>query len=145
MALDHGSRRIGVAVADDQIGMPFARPAIRRRGGAGDLDAVLALVSAEQADLVVLGLPLNADGSEGPQAAVVRRFGKQLSEAGLEVAYADERLTSWQAERELAERGRRADRASGELDSLAARLILQEYLAARITPTTTDPSREEPE
>lgn len=145
MALDHGSRRIGVAVADEEIGMPFARPAIRRRGGAVDMDAVLALVAAEQAELVVLGLPLNADGSEGPQAAAARRFGAQLSDAGLQVAYADERLTSWQAERELGERGRRADRASGELDSLAARLILQEYLAARITPTTTDPSREEPE
>jgi len=128
LGLDHGSRRIGVAVADTATGMAFARPAIRRRGTALDLDTITALVRDEEAELVVLGLPRNMDGSEGSQAAAARDFGEQLAAIGLQVAYVDERLTSWQAAEQLAAEGRRPRRGSGELDSAAARLILQEYL-----------------
>jgi putative Holliday junction resolvase len=134
VALDHGSRRIGVAVGDTETGMAFARPAIQRRNLAVDLDSVAALVRDEEAAGVVLGLPRNMDGSEGPQAASARRFGEQLTAMGLEVRYVDERLTSWQAEELMADEGRRARRASGELDSAAARLILQEYLDAIPSP-----------
>jgi len=108
--------------------MAFARPAIRRRGTALDLDTITALVRDEEAELVVLGLPRNMDGSEGSQAAAARDFGEQLAAIGLQVAYVDERLTSWQAAEQLAAEGRRPRRGSGELDSAAARLILQEYL-----------------
>lgn len=131
VALDHGSRRIGVAIGDTRTGMAFARPAVRQRNVAVALDTVSALLRDEEAELVVLGLPLNMDGSEGPQAAAARAFGQRLAEAiGLEIAFVDERLTSWQAAEQLAAEGRRADRASGEVDSAAARMILQEYLDA---------------
>jgi len=90
LGLDHGSRRIGVAVADTATGMAFARPAIRRRGTALDLDTITALVRDEEAELVVLGLPRNMDGSEGSQAAAARDFGEQLAAIGLQVAYVDE-------------------------------------------------------
>jgi putative Holliday junction resolvase len=131
LGLDHGSRRIGVAVADSETGLAFVRPAIRRRRGVTDLEAVAALAQDEHADRVVLGLPRNMDGSEGPAAAAVRRFGARLAAIGLDVDYADERLTSWQAaDDRSATGGRRLDRRTGELDSLAARIILQEYLAA---------------
>lgn len=136
VALDHGSRRIGVAIGDTRTGMAFARPAVRQRNEAVALDTVSALLRDEEAELVVLGLPLNMDGSEGPQAAAARAFGERLaSAAGLEVVLVDERLTSWQAAEQLAAEGRRADRASGEVDSAAARMILQEYLdALPVTP-----------
>lgn len=130
LGLDHGSRRIGVAVADTETGLAFVRPAIRRRRGVTDVEAVTALAKDERADRVVLGLPRNMDGSEGPAAAAVRRFGARLAAIGLDVDYADERLTSWQAADEQAAARRRSDRRTGELDSLAARIILQEYLAA---------------
>ncbi|HYM53631.1 MAG TPA: Holliday junction resolvase RuvX [Candidatus Dormibacteraeota bacterium] len=131
LGLDHGSRRVGVAVGDTATGMAFARPAIRRRGGAADLDdAIATLARGEGAELVVLGLPRNMDGSEGPQAAVARAFGERLVAIGLEVVYVDERLTSWEAGERLAASGARPTRRSGELDSAAARLILQEYLDA---------------
>jgi putative Holliday junction resolvase len=139
MALDHGSRRIGVAVGDSVTGMAFARPAIQRRNQAVDFDTISALARDEEAELVVVGLPRNMDGSEGPQAAAARRFGEQLVAIGLQVAYVDERLTSWQATEQLAAEGRRARRQSGEVDSAAARLILQEYLDA-LPPTL--PSQE---
>ena len=140
IGLDHGSRRIGVAVGSEETGQAFARPALQRRNEAGDLAALAALAKSEGATLVVLGLPRNMDGSEGPQAAAARAFGGQLSAIGLDVVFVDERLSSWQAGEELATEGRRVSRASGVRDSAAARLILQEYLdvrAARARPQET--------
>jgi putative Holliday junction resolvase len=137
LGLDHGSRRVGVAVGDTATGMAFARPAIRRRGGATDLDAIAALARDEEIKSVVLGLPRNMDGSEGPQAAAARAFGERLAAIGLEVVYVDERLTSWEAGERLAAAGARPNRRSGELDSAAARLILQEYLDACARPGAT--------
>jgi putative Holliday junction resolvase len=131
IGLDHGSRRIGVAVADDETGQAFPRPALLRRGAAADMVEIAALAQAEGTKLVVLGLPRNMDGSEGPQAAQARAFGSQLSAIGLEVTFVDEQLTSWQAGEHLAAAGRRPDRRSGEKDSAAACLILQEWLDRR--------------
>jgi putative Holliday junction resolvase len=134
IGLDHGSRRVGVAVGDTETGMAFARPAIQRRAGSVDLDAIAALARHEGADRIVLGLPRNMDGSEGPQAAAARAFGERLVGIGLAVAYVDERLTSWEAGERLVATGRKPSRSSGELDSAAARLILQEYLDACARP-----------
>jgi putative holliday junction resolvase len=131
IGLDHGAKRIGVAVGDTETGMAFARPAIHRRSLAVDLHEVEQIAWGEGAELVVVGLPLNMDGSEGAQAASARAFGDGLAENGLRVAYQDERLSSWEAGERLRESGRRPARASGELDSTAARLILQQYLDAR--------------
>ncbi len=134
LALDHGSRRIGVAIGDTKTGMAFSRPAVQRRNEQRDLDVIADLCRTEGAMLVILGLPLNMDGSEGPQAAAVRSFGTGLVRIGLEVVYQDERLTSWEARERLAAVGRRPRRGTGELDSTAARLILQQYLDARRPP-----------
>jgi putative Holliday junction resolvase len=134
IALDHGARRIGVAIADTDTGMAFAREAIRRRNLDHDLALIRELCSREGTNLVVVGLPLNMDGTEGDQAAAARRFGDTLVGIGLEVVYEDERLTSWEAGRHLADAGRHPPRRTGELDSTAARLILQQYLDARRTP-----------
>jgi len=130
IGLDHGTRRIGVAVGDTETGMAFERPAIHRQSLAVDLHEVEQLAWAEGAELIVVGLPLNMDGSEGDQAAAARGFGDGLTENGLRVAYEDERLSSWAAGEEHRESGRRPQRRSGELDSTAARLILQQYLDA---------------
>ena len=131
IALDHGERRIGVALADRETGMAFARPAIRRRRLEAILTEVAELCAREGAELVVIGLPRNMDGSEGVQAQRARAFGEALAARGLRVVYEDERLSSWDATQRLAAAGRRPSRASGELDSAAARLILQQYLDAR--------------
>ena len=131
IGLDHGSRRIGVAVGDTETGMAFARPAIVRRNLAADLAVIESLATSESAELLVIGLPLNMDGSEGDQATTARTFGERLVALGMRVAYEDERLSSWEAGERLTEAGRRPRRESGELDSTAARLILQQYLDAR--------------
>ncbi|MGZ8512470.1 MAG: Holliday junction resolvase RuvX [Candidatus Limnocylindria bacterium] len=134
IGLDHGSRRIGVAVGDTETGIAFARPAVRTRSSAAAAEAVRRLADDEHATTVVIGLPYLTDGSEGQQAALVRAFGERLRRIGLDVAYEDERLSSWAAGQGLAEGGRRPSRESGEIDSAAARLILQQYLDARPSP-----------
>jgi putative Holliday junction resolvase len=134
LGLDHGKRRIGVAVADSETGMAFARKAIQRRNLDHDLALVRELCTSEGVEQVVIGLPLNMDGTEGPQAARARAFGERLTAIGLDVVFEDERLSTWEAAVRLADAGRRPSRASGELDSAAARLILQQYLSARHRP-----------
>ena len=131
IGLDHGSRRIGVAVGETETGMAFARDAILRRNLAADIETIRSMAEREDAALVVIGLPINMDGSEGEQAASARRFGERLVAIGMTIAYEDERLSSWEAGEQLSEAGRRPRRESGELDSTAARVILQQYLDAR--------------
>jgi putative holliday junction resolvase len=134
IGIDHGSRRIGIAVGDTETGLAFARPALRTRAQATAADAVKRLADEEGAATVVIGLPYRMDGSEGRQAAVVRAFGELLRRIGLEVVYEDERLSSWAAGQGLAEGGRWPRRDSGDVDSAAARLILQQYLDAHPPP-----------
>ena len=133
IGLDHGSRRIGVAIGDTETRLAFARPAIQRSNAEEDIRAIGQLAQSEGAAVVVLGLPRNMDGSEGQQAAAARDFGEQLAATGLVVELQDERLTSWQAAEQIGPR-RGRERRSGELDSAAARLILQEYLDADARP-----------
>lgn len=141
IGIDHGSRRIGLAVGSEETGQAFARPALQRRRQSSDLEQIAELARAEGASRVVVGLPRNMDGSEGEQAAAARAFGAQLGAIGLEVAFVDERLTTWEAGERLAAAGRRPTRASGEKDSAAARLILQEYLDARARPARPQETR----
>ena len=131
IGLDHGRRRIGVAVGDTETGMAFARAAIIRRNLETDLAAIENLAGLESAELVIIGLPLNMDGTEGVQAGAARAFGERLVARGTQIAFEDERLSSWEAGERLLEAGIRPRRESGELDSTAARLILQQYLDAR--------------
>jgi putative holliday junction resolvase len=145
IGLDHGARRIGIAIGDTETGMAFARPALQRRNLDHDLALVGELCTSEGAGLVVIGLPLNMDGSEGGQAAAARAFGEGLAGIGLAIAYEDERLSSWQAAEDLSSGARQADRESGELDSAAARVILQQYLDARRPPAGHRSDRDRPE
>ena len=131
LGLDHGTRRIGVAIGDTETGMAFAREAIQRRNLDRDLALVGELCTTEGVERVVVGLPLNMDGSAGPQAELARAFGERLRTIGLEVDYEDERLSSWEAMERLSGAGRSVRRGSGEVDSTAARVILQQYLDAR--------------
>ena len=131
-----------MSAGDTETGMAFARPAIRRRNLERDLALVSDVCTAEGAGLLVIGLPLNMDGTEGEQAAAARSFGERLRSIGIPVEYEDERLTSWEAAERMSSGRHRASRASGELDSAAARLILQQYLDARRLPA--DPIPDDP-
>lgn len=128
IGIDHGERRIGLAVGDDETGMAFPRPAIR--AGRRAIEDIQALATEEGTTRIVVGLPLNMDGSEGAQAAAARSFGARLGALGLDVAFSDERLTSWDASERITRSGIRQS-APDAIDSAAAALILEQYLADR--------------
>jgi putative Holliday junction resolvase len=130
IGLDHGERRIGVAVGDTETRIAFAREALRTRSMADAAERIGRLVREEGAELLIIGLPVTLGGREGSQAARARSFGEALAGIGAEIVFVDERLTSWEAGEQLAEAGRSPHRSSGELDSAAARLILQQYFDA---------------
>lgn len=126
IGIDHGLKRVGVAVGDDETGIAFPRPVLKAGHAAADIRR---LADQEGTRRVVVGLPLNVDGSEGQQAAIARGFGNELSDLGLEVTFSDERLTSWAAEQEAGSANR--PNASNAIDSAAAALILEQYFADR--------------
>jgi len=129
LALDLGERRIGVALSDT-LGM-LARPLeiFRRTSRAADFAHIGALVAMHQVDAVVVGLPLNMNGSVGQQAAWVQDYSAALAATLTVPVYLwDERLTSEEAADILRSQGRSPDK--GSLDAVAAAVILQSYLDA---------------
>src|SRR5262245_25774272 len=101
-ALDVGEARIGVAVSDELGITAQGIGVVRRVGGRRDLEAVGTMLAPYTPERLVVGLPLNMNGSEGPQAARARRFGTDVAaHLGLPVDFWDERLTTVAAERTL--------------------------------------------
>lgn len=129
-ALDVGEARIGVAVSDELGITAQGVGVVRRVGGKRDLEAVGALLAPYAPGRLVVGLPLNMNGTEGPQAARVRRFADQMAtHLGLPLEFWDERLTTVAAERVLVEADMSRRRRREVIDQVAASLILQGYLA----------------
>jgi putative holliday junction resolvase len=129
LALDHGTKRVGVAVSDELklIAQPLeyllAEP----------FDALLArlkeLIREKEVELILVGLPRNMDGSYGPAALKVREFVGALKEAvAVPIQLWDERLTSAQAQRYLIEGGVRRRQRKEKVDKTAAAILLQSYL-----------------
>ena len=137
LALDVGERRIGVAVSDEMGWAAAPLTTIRRASKVEDFTRIAGLVREQQAQGVVIGHPLNRDGSAGPQARRVEKYAQALDLAlhgdGLEVPVIlwDEYLSTRQAEEALAGAGRRSRVRRAGLDAAAAAIILNEYLEAR--------------
>lgn len=132
IAIDFGARRIGLAYGDD-IGVATPLPALVAADPGRQWAALAGVLRDRRATDVVLGHPLNMDGSSGPKAKEVEAFALRLrAEFGLPVHLVDERLTSYEAESTIAPSRRRAVRRSGLIDSRAATLILQDFLDGRI-------------
>lgn len=132
LAVDLGSRRTGLAVCDALgIGIRTLAPIVADSVGE-HLDGVLAAAVAEEAERVLLGLPLNMDGSEGSAARAARAFAMGLAERARELAVelADERLTTVEATELLSEAGLRRDRQRERIDSTAAAVLLRSWIEA---------------
>ncbi len=138
LALDPGSRRIGVAVSDGDrttavpvgvVEVTADRPRLHRR--------LAELVAEHEAALVVVGLPLSLDGSEGAAAGRARRLGDELAAAvSVPVVHHDERFTTVTADRLLAEAGHDARARRKVVDQVAASVLLQSWLdGQRAQPT----------
>lgn len=130
LAIDHGSKRIGLAVGDSETRL--AAPVLGVPGTGtpeADARAVMAAGADFDADAYVLGLPLNMDGTVGPQAKLVREFGEVLGTlSGLPVHYIDERLSSESAREKLIGGELTRKKRKARLDGLAAQSILQDFL-----------------
>lgn len=131
LALDVGDVRIGIA-GSDPLGIT-AQPieTLTRKKQAEDAKHVLEIAKRRGAGTLVIGLPLNMDGSAGAQAEVSLRFAQALKKLGAPpIRLLDERLTTRAAHRTLMEGGMRREKRKGVVDQLAAVYILQTYLAA---------------
>jgi len=130
-AVDLGRRRIGVAVTDAASMGAHPLGIVERRALKKDLEAIAAMLRDRQVSTIVVGLPLNMDGSEGPAARGARRFAASIADAlGVSVEMFDERLTSFEARERLADMPARKGARKTGLDALAAVVILEGWMQA---------------
>ena len=122
--------RIGLALSDITGIIASGYETYTRKGVPQDYEYIRDFIIKNSVDGVVLGLPVNMDGSEGPRVRITRQFGEELKEfiPNIPMTFLDERLTTVQAERMLIEGGVRREKRKKVIDKVAATLILQAYL-----------------
>ena len=130
MSLDLGEKRIGVALSDELLLTAQGLCVLNSKGTEKDLVQILALIKEHGVTHLVLGLPRNMNGSQGPMAEKVLEFGRKLAELQPEipVEYWDERLTTTAAQRVLVEADMSRSRRRAVVDKVAAGFILQGYM-----------------
>lgn len=132
LAFDFGERHIGIAVGDLETGLAHPLEHIGAEDNATRFGRIAELIAAWRPGRLVVGLPLDLEGGEHDMTRRARRFGRQLEgRFGLPVEFADERLTSVEAEATLRSRGRGGRAHKHESHALAAQLILQAWLDGR--------------
>jgi putative holliday junction resolvase len=131
--IDFGNRRIGLAVSNpDQLSAYPVETIERGRSLAADLAALLARLTALEVRRIVVGLPLNMDGTVGPRARAAQVFARRLEEAtGIPVELCDERLSSFEAEERLKGLPVRRNRRKLAIDAVAASVILETWLRSQ--------------
>ena len=135
MGLDLGTKTVGIAVSDVGRSIATARTTLRRTRLARDIEALRALIAAEGIGGIVVGLPVNMDGSEGPRAQSARDTAARLADAlALPVAFWDERWSTVAAERSLLEADLSRRKRARVVDRVAAAYILQGALDRLRTP-----------
>jgi putative Holliday junction resolvase len=129
LALDYGTRRIGLAVSDDAGTFAFPAGFLTCRGRERDLAALRELIAERSIQRVVVGLPIHMNGRKGETARAAEDFANEIAEKiGLPVELLDERWTTKEAERALAESRSGRKRRREAVDSVAATLLLRTYL-----------------
>ena len=145
VALDGGHRRIGIAVSDP-LGITAQPVETYTRVGYGpDVRHIAQLAQHYETTRILCGLPRNMDGTQGFQAGKVKEFAAKLEEAGLSVAYYDERMTTVLAEDALLEANMRREDRKKKVDMVAAVMILQSYLDANAAARARDEQEEDPQ
>lgn len=132
LALDYGLQRIGASIGSTESGIAFTRPAFQNCCGL--LDKIQQLLESEEIHHILLGLPLKRDGEPGDIDESLQRFYSQLTDkTNLTIEWSNEQYTSIMADVKIRElqlkRSEREEvRKSGEKDSIAAQILLQEWL-----------------
>lgn len=140
LALDPGERRVGVAVSDPTGLIATPLTVIRRTSKAADFRQIFELLREQQAEALIVGHPLNADGSAGPQARRAARYAAALAEAlrdeGLELPLIlwDEHGSTQRAREAMIASGRGPRDRRERVDAVAAAIILQDYLDVQRPP-----------
>lgn len=128
LGIDFGAKRLGLAVSDRSGTIAQGLALYTRRDLQGDLAHIKALIAQYEISRIILGLPVNMDGSLGAQAQQVLEFEKQLAKLQIPIELFDERLTTAEAERVLLSADVRRRKRRNLRDQLSAVLILQGYL-----------------
>lgn len=129
LAIDLGEKRVGLAVSDPAGRMAVALPLYMWKGDGNDVENLAAVAREQGADKIVVGLPLNMNGTEGAAAQQAREFGGELQRSlRIPVEYWDERLTSEEAADRLKETPIRGRRKREHTNTVAAQIILESYL-----------------
>lgn len=135
LAFDFGLKRIGVAVGQTITQSARELATLHSQGGAPDWHAIETLINDWAPDLLLVGLPVNADGEETAQSTIARQFAAELAEFGLPVQLIDEHLTSSAAssmlktQRQRGSRKRRVKKT--DVDALSAVIIAEQWLRER--------------
>ena len=130
MCLDVGKVRVGIAQSDPMQIIASPLEVLKRTQSINnDAKYVANLVKTNEVGLVVVGLPLKLDGTEGDSAIMAREFAEKLAKfSNVEIMFQDERMSTVSAERILLEGNVRRDKRKGVVDKIAATIILQNYL-----------------
>ncbi len=139
LGIDYGSRRVGVAVSDatNTIALPLKILEVTSRARA--VEQVAAVAAERGVEQIVVGLPLNMNGTEGEMATAARTFAEELEEVvSAHVALFDERLSTAQIERVLLDADLSRNKRKGVRDKLAAQVILQAWMDANSPPDSFD-------
>lgn len=129
LGFDFGMKNIGVAVGQELTYTANPLTVIKAKEGIPDWDDIAKLLQQWKPQLLIVGLPLNMDGSEQEMTAAARRFGNRLNARfKLPVAWQDERLTTFEALDQLGINNKMQSNTRGDVDRISAQLILQSWL-----------------
>lgn len=132
LAIDLGTKRTGLASGDDLLGQVGPIGVIEAANDAQLMEKLLEAIDEYGPDELVIGMPLNMDGTAGPAAKRAQQIAARLTErTGLTVHAVDERLSSYAADQTMSRSGLTHKRKKARRDALAAVVILQDFLAAR--------------
>ncbi len=130
LGIDFGEARTGLAISDASRLLASGIGNIKGGGLERSVEAIAEVVAREHISAIVLGLPVNMNGTEGPRAARIRQLGDLLQQRlpDVPLAFMDERMTTMAASRFLNETGTRGGKRKGVIDTLSAEIILQNAL-----------------
>lgn len=130
MGIDYGDARTGVAISDLLCSIVGTTTVVPSRNTEKAIADIVRLAQENEVRQIVVGLPKNMDGTEGPRAALCREFAQKLGDAaGLEIALWDERRTTVEAHNILTQHNYHGKKRKNTVDAVAASLILEGYLA----------------
>ncbi|MEN8154360.1 MAG: Holliday junction resolvase RuvX [Acidobacteriota bacterium] len=132
LAIDFGEKRVGFAIGDTELGIPTPLNPFKRSKPGSEIEYIKKLISEYEVNKIVLGYPLNMDGTESNFSRRIKNFRKKLAgETDMEIELLDERLTSFEAEEMIKPLKKQLRKKKEILDSIAALVILNEFMVKK--------------